>query len=159
MSSKRYLGIVALIGLGFASLAWAQDADEAAPAAEQTIPASSVAGPWGPAFVDENGDGICDRYQDGTWQGRRGRGYGPGMGPAFVDEDGDGVCDYYQDGAWQGGRGRGNGLGYGRGMGPAFVDEDGNGVCDYYEDGSRPGRRGRGNGWGRRRGRQAPVPE
>jgi hypothetical protein len=81
----------------------------------------------GPAFgyVDENGDGINDRFTDGT---------------AFVDEDGDGVCDLC--GATTG-TGYGNGFGFvdenGDGIndryasGPAFVDEDGDGVCDLQD--------------------------
>jgi hypothetical protein len=56
----------------------------------------------GHAFVDENGDGICDYAQNGsaTWHG-----------PGFVDEDGDGRPDYWQPG----GRGHGGGHHGGRG--------------------------------------------
>lgn len=43
----------------------------------------------GAAFVDEDGDGVCDN-----------RGYGAG----FVDEDGDGVCDNARGGRGWGGR-------------------------------------------------------
>lgn len=48
------------------------------------------------AFVDENGDGICDRAQDGspTWHG-----------PNFVDDDGNGRPDHWEPG----GRGHGGG--------------------------------------------------
>jgi len=35
-------------------------------------------------FVDENGDGVCDNYQNGGKQGKCAN---------FVDENGDGVCD------------------------------------------------------------------
>ena len=42
-----------------------------------------------PAFVDENGDGVCDNC------GQMMRGNGRGRGAAFVDENGDGVCDNY----------------------------------------------------------------
>jgi hypothetical protein len=66
----------------------------------------------GPAYgyVDENNDGINDRYADGT---------------AFVDEDGDGACDVC---------GATTGTGYGNGFG--FVDEDGDGINDRYADGT-----------------------
>jgi len=44
--------------------------------------------PVRPAFVDENGDGICDNYDGGQR-----RGLGQGTRANFVDADGDGVCD------------------------------------------------------------------
>ena len=48
------------------------------------------------AFVDENGDGICDNLPAGgqpMQQGQRG-GMGSGIAQgAFVDENGDGICD------------------------------------------------------------------
>ncbi|RMF70161.1 MAG: hypothetical protein D6743_00720, partial [Calditrichaeota bacterium] len=60
--------------------------------------------PWGRGmnFVDEDGNGICDRFE----QGRGGRHSGPGMrqGRHFVDEDGDGMCDYRGAGAMHGRR-------------------------------------------------------
>lgn len=49
---------------------------------------------YGPGFVDEDGDGVCDYA-------------GTGRGPGFVDEDGDGVCDHAgtgQAGQYFGGR-------------------------------------------------------
>ena len=119
-----------LTTLGATGLAMAQDADDDATATPDAPTVQADA--WGPNFVDEDDDGVCDRYQDGAQQGRMGRGN-----------------------RW----GRGNGMGYGRGMGPAYVDEDGDGVCDRYQDGTRQGRRGRGNGWGRGQGRQAPASE
>ncbi len=125
----RTIIIAAMLAtLGATGLAMAQDADdEAAPV--QDAPAVQ-ADAWGPNFVDEDEDGVCDRYQDGTQQGRMGRGNG-----------------------W----GRRNGMGHGRGGGPAFVDADGDGVCDRYQDGTWQGRRGRGNGWGRGQGRRASA--
>ena len=47
----------------------------------------------GHSFIDGDGDGICDRSQDGSnsWHG-----------PGFVDSNGDGICDHYEDN----GRGR-----------------------------------------------------
>lgn len=63
----------------------------------------------GCAFVDEDGDGICDYY--GTCAA-----YGQSAGLGFVDEDGDGICDNYENGACPGyGARRGCGRGRGRG--------------------------------------------
>ncbi|MGC9399046.1 MAG: hypothetical protein ACP5HM_07910, partial [Anaerolineae bacterium] len=80
----------------------------------------------GYGFIDEDGDGVNDRYgecdgvppQDGT-------GYGYGYG--FLDEDGDGVNDRY--GECDGVPAQ-DGTGYGYGYG--FIDEDGDGVNDRY---------------------------
>ena len=64
----------------------------------------------GRAFVDADGDGVCDRYADGRCGG-------------YVDADGDGVCDRSGSGACgQGGNGSqgfgaGQGGGYGMGHG------------------------------------------
>ena len=60
------------------------------------------------AFVDANGDGICDNFQNGTPQGKgygRGRGNGTHVGP----QDGTGF------GAAAGARGAGTGTGMQRG--------------------------------------------
>lgn len=54
------------------------------------------------AFIDEDGDGVCDNWNSDT-----------GYGACFVDEDGDGVCDYRNSNAGRG-YGRGNGCGRGR---------------------------------------------
>jgi hypothetical protein len=68
--------------------------------------------------VDENGDGVNDR---------------------FVDADGDGVCDNVGQGLPGAGtdapHGQGAGMmGRGHGMhGANFVDENGNGICDRLE--------------------------
>jgi hypothetical protein len=72
-------------------------------------------------FVDENGDGVNDRY---------------------VDADGDGECDNvglgmaYGRGADGAPRGQGAGMArHGNGLsGANFVDENGNGVCDWLEE-------------------------
>lgn len=61
-----------------------------------------------PAFVDENGDGVCDIH--GVVPGE---GVALGNGYGFIDEDGDGINDRYTSG-------------------PAFVDEDGDEVCDLH---------------------------
>jgi hypothetical protein len=52
-------------------------------------------GQFGPGFVDEDGNGICDNFVDEDGDGvcdLAGTGQGRGLG--FVDEDGDGVCDH-----------------------------------------------------------------
>lgn len=71
----------------------------------------------GACFVDEDGDGICDRRE--AWHQEAGvccDGTGDGScGPGFTDEDGDGICDYYTAGGhWQGGTGHGRGCRGGR---------------------------------------------
>ena len=97
--------------------------------------------PPGHAFMDENGDGICDFAQNGsaTWHG-----------PGFVDEDGDGICDYWDEDAARHGRHRGlrfrdeddNDVNdyverpAHRSPTHEFVDEDGDGICDLAQDGS-----------------------
>jgi len=65
-----------------------------------------------PAFVDANGDGICDNFQGGTGQGN-GYGKGRGQGKRLGPQDGSG----YGAGA---GRGAGTGTGTGTcdGTGP-----------------------------------------
>ena len=77
-------------------------------------------------FVDEDGDGVNDRFEDA---------------------DGDGECDNvglalrYGRGAEDAPRGQGRGRGMAGGMagrghgmhGANFVDEDGNGICDLLE--------------------------
>jgi hypothetical protein len=64
----------------------------------QPAPPAMLRG-WGPRFVDNDGDGVCDFY---GWSGRglavsRGRGAGTAgtWGPRFVDRNADGICDYY----------------------------------------------------------------
>ncbi len=59
-------------------------------------------------FLDEDGDGICDNYNQGIC--------GIGNGTGYVDEDGDGICDNYSSGMG-GGRGRGRGCGGNGGRG------------------------------------------
>ena len=136
--------------------------------------AFAATGLYNHAFVDGNGDGICDYAQDGsnTWHG-----------PGFIDENGNGVCDYWETGAQQynhnGGiryqdqnsnrindyyehswhdnnhgfvDGNGDGIcdyaqnGSLTWHGPGFVDGDNNGVCDYWQAGGS----GHGHGGGHR---------
>lgn len=84
-------------------------------------------------FVDENDDGVNDRYEDGNAGTPAYDGAGSGFGYGFVDEDGDGVNDRYAD---RDGDGIPDYDGAGSGFGYGFVDEDGDGVNDRYtEDG------------------------
>lgn len=78
-------------------------------------------------FIDENGDGICDNYNNCGVYG----------GQGYVDENNDGICDNYN----------GSGAYAGRG----YVDQNNDGICDNYASGGRGcggGRGGRGGGRG-----------
>jgi hypothetical protein len=117
------------------------DANDDADEADEADGDADEAMNHGHAFIDENGDGICDRAQDGsnTWHG-----------PGFVDEDGDGICDYWDKGQRRFNRHAGipfvdeNGdevndlFQFGTHQGPdhEFVDENGDGICDFAQDGS-----------------------
>ena len=103
----------------------------------QTVPVK-----YGRAFLDANGDGVCDNFTPGTGQGigRSGR----GVGVRFVDANGDGVCDNFTPVTGQGiGRS-------GRGVGVRFVDANGDGVCDNLAAGRAALRTGRNGGKGQR---------
>lgn len=63
------------------------------------------------AFVDENGDGICDNAGSGQCRGN---------GQGYVDANNDGICDN-------------------AGNRQNYIDADGNGVCDNAETGVRMG--------------------
>jgi hypothetical protein len=68
-----------------------------------------------PSWVDENKNGICDKYENRTpGQGRNG------------NCKGNGYCG--------GNQGQGKGMMNGQGKGRNFVDADKNGVCDRYEN-------------------------
>ena len=72
----------------------------------------------GSSYIDEDGDGVCDRYESGGSGGARrgaGNGGGSGTGPSYVDEDGDGVCERYESGG--GGGNARQGAGHRRGRG------------------------------------------
>ena len=84
----------------------------------------------GRAFVDADGDGVCDRYADGRCGGYVDAdgdgvcddcGFEAGACRGYVDENGDGICDNYADGA---------------GCGRGYVDADGDGVCDRSGSGA-----------------------
>ena len=117
MKATWTLGLALVAALGLATSASAQSSGNVTQpqATTQAQPAGQ-----GPAFVDANGDGICDNYQAGRagqGRGQRGRrgGYGPG------------------DGAGHQGMGPRDGTGYGAGSG---VNCDGTGP-----KGQRRGRR------------------
>jgi len=81
-------------------------------------------------FIDENGDGICDYFQNGTRTNSR---FGKNIANRnFVDADGNSVCDNY-------GTSQGRGLRNGTGRGLNFIDQDGDGVCDLFQAGSKIG--------------------
>jgi hypothetical protein len=121
------LVVVGLLAAVFAGTVLAQGPVEDGDGVRD-LDGSGLAVGRGPAygFIDEDGDGINDRYTSD---------------PAFVDEDGDGVCDIH--GVVPG---TGTAMGYGYGFidedgdgindryasDPAFVDEDGDGVCDLH---------------------------
>ena len=81
------LAVAAALMAG-ASMANAQEDEAPAPVRRAQV-----------AFVDANGDGICDnigtRVGTGVGRGAGGSGQGrwAGKGPNFVDANGDGVCD------------------------------------------------------------------
>ena len=130
---KRLYVLTFLLGLALTTLV-----SQGTFAEETTPPVQN-----GPAFVDEDGNGICDNYENGGRGLARGR--GAGIQRNFVDADGDGKCDNFTNGRWLG-AGRGKGI---RGGARAnFVDADGDGVCDNYGTGKGMRRNG-----GRNRGR------
>ena len=89
------------------------------------------------AYVDEDGNGICDNYVPGQTTGQ-GMGVFQNRGQNYVDEDNDGVCDNYDPS-----RTTGRGMGVARnGRGRNFVDADGAGICDNL--GTGQGRQYRG---------------
>ena len=112
---KRFNTLAAILAIAIFTLVSSQ-------AFSQTVENET---PARPAFVDEDGDGICDNFVEGQR-----RGLGNGTRANFVDADGDGVCDNkgtrsgerLRDGSGKGGRngsgdGSGQGLGSGSGVG------------------------------------------
>jgi hypothetical protein len=141
---KRLVSTVGGVFLFTAAVSgWAQEEAPAAKPAQERAAAAPQAGGavcggarfgWvlrfgrGPGFVDANGNGVCDRLEQGLPPAGQGRGF----------------CGR--------GGGRGGG-GWGRcgGRGPGFVDANGNGVCDRLEQGLPPA------GRQARRGPAAPA--
>lgn len=79
-----FLTGVALAGLMLGLPLFAQDAGPAPQPNAQTN--------FGANFIDENGNGICDRFENGTPMGSRMHRQNA-QGRNFIDENGDGVCD------------------------------------------------------------------
>lgn len=87
----------------------------------------------GIAWVDNNHNGVCDNYENGT---RMRLGQTAGKGQAV--SHGRGMGTGRGQGMAQGrgarrGQGMAQGRGTGRGQGPNFIDENKNGICDYRE--------------------------
>lgn len=86
----------------------------------QVSDGENLAGP-GMNFIDEDGNGICDRFEHGqNMHQNMGRNMGRGMGHGqhFMDEDGDGICDYRSGSDMNGGgMHRGGGYGHRSGQG------------------------------------------
>ncbi len=59
-------------------------------------------------FIDEDGNGICDRFEMGLDR-QQNKEHGMGHGGNFIDENGDGICDYRGSGSMNNGRKHGNG--------------------------------------------------
>lgn len=101
---KRFfliLGLVLAAGLVFSNIELS--AQDGTKAGSPTMQAQRSAN-----FVDENGNGICDRFENGTPM-RMGGQYVNGHGSNFVDENGDGICDRAGTGMQQhGNRGGGH---------------------------------------------------
>ena len=84
------LTLVLVLGFSSASMSWMN---------------GRHGGGGGYNFVDQDGDGICDNYNNGSC-------------PGYRDQDGDGVCDNYSNGTC-----------------PGYRDEDGDGICDNRRGG------------------------
>ncbi|MFZ5916711.1 MAG: hypothetical protein ACOYZ7_07255 [Chloroflexota bacterium] len=105
----------ALIVTVFAGIALAQGPGDDSDGVRDRV-GLSLGHAWG--FVDEDGDGINDRYTEDC------------DGSEFVDEDGDGVCDLH---------GEALGEGYGRGIGRGAHLMDGADYADGECDGTPVG--------------------
>ncbi len=129
-------GMLAMDGTGLAFGAEANTgAAESSALEAASVRIAIVASRWASAhcgYVDADGDGICDNWENGT--GGQGYGAGNGDGYGFVDADGDGVCDNWDE-AWCG-------------CGQGFVDENGDGVCDNWAGKWSGGGQGGGQGYG-----------
>jgi len=90
----------------------------------------------GPSFVDEDGNGICDRKAAGAAPARARARDGSGLGGQGWRR-GRGACGRGEPGAGRGQGGCGRGAG-GPCCGKEFIDEDKNGICDHKEKGDCP---------------------
>jgi len=115
---------VALVVMVFAGVALAQGPSDDSDGVRD-LTGSSLGHAWG--FIDEDGDGINDRYTEDC------------DGSEFVDEDGDGVCDLHGEALGEG-YGQGSGwaneahgaqsYGHGNSRGAQLMDGTGDGECD-----------------------------
>ena len=96
-----------------------------------------------PKSVDANGNGICDRKEDGSCPGGSGPGAGCGQCPGaencpqFIDENKNGICDRKEQGACPSRQGCGKCA--------QSVGENADGCCDPKEQGSCPRIQGMGS--------------
>lgn len=89
-----------VIGMFFLSnLVIAQDQSVENPKVKQENVSQTNSKIQGQNFVDENKNGVCDRYENGKPLGR---------GPNFTDADKNGICDQRENGT----KGNGKGCGY-----------------------------------------------
>lgn len=112
MKTRLFITMAAFVALTVAA--------SAQTTGKTTAPAQQGNG-QGTAWVDNNNNGVCDNYENGT---RMGRGQAAGKGQAMHHGRGRGA-------------GRGQGMaqarGTGRNQGPNFIDENKNGICDNRE--------------------------
>lgn len=94
MKTKLFFAVLAIAA--FTAVANAQDTKKSEPQKAN-----------GPAYVDKNGNGTCDNFENGTSNRAKHKGQGIGQGRKG------GKCD-----------------GKGKGKGANYTDKDGNGVCD-----------------------------
>ncbi len=125
---KRLMSIGAVVVVIGALSLFSTGALAAAGPAEET---GAQYGAAGEAFIDEDGDGVCDNVGTSTgnayayaygYGDSRGTGECNGTGENFVDADGDGVCDNV-------GTGTGSANSYGGGARMGSNGQRGTGVC------------------------------
>lgn len=102
MKTKLFFAVLAITA--FTAVANAQDTKKSEPQKAN-----------GSAYVDKNGNGTCDNFENGTSNRAKHKGQGIGQGRKG------GKCD---------GAGRHMRNGKGKGKGANYTDKDGNGVCD-----------------------------
>lgn len=141
---KMRLMMTAILVLGGAAMMSAQQKERVK---KETAQTEQVQQRKGPRFVDENKNGVCDNYENGTSPRQMGEGYNQGYERGY----GQGYRQGMRDGMRQGGRNamrprmnqrmnqdssaRPQGeFGPRRGMKGQFVDKNQNGICDYYEE-------------------------
>ncbi len=70
-------------------------------------------------YIDENGNGICDRFEQGGQHMQQNAGHRMGRGMNSMDENGNGMCGQGQRGSGRMHNGRGHGNG---GNGPSSMN-------------------------------------